>query len=303
MFKPRKVLEEELLRFLKEDIGQGDTTAHLVIPRNMVAEAEIVVNETGVVAGIEEAVVLCESLGLQADSVAFDGAKVEPGDILVHICGEARSLLSVERTVLNLISRMSGIATITRSLVKKVERAGCNIRIACTRKTAPGLVYFDKKAVFLGGGDTHRLHLDDMVLIKENHIKIIGNPKKAIEMARKGASFSKKIEVEITSPTQIVAAVEAGANIIMLDNFSTQDVTKAMKVLTDRNLRSQVLVEASGQIDQDNILEYALTGVDVISSGEITHSAKAMNIGLDIVKVRKRRDQMHFLSRREKKDG
>ncbi|MCW3982199.1 MAG: carboxylating nicotinate-nucleotide diphosphorylase [Candidatus Bathyarchaeota archaeon] len=286
MFQPRNVLEEKLLRLLEEDIGQGDTTTYLVIPRNTFAQAEIAVNESGIVAGLEEAIVLCESLGLQAEPHAFDGAEVEPRDTVLHIRGEARNLLSVERTLLNLLSRMSGIATATNSLVKKTRKAGHKVRIACTRKVAPGLAYFDKKAVFLGGGDTHRLHLDDLVLIKENHIKIAGNAKKAIEEARRGASFSKKIEVEIMSNAQIVEAVEAGADIIMLDNFSSKDVIRAMTILTDRNLRSKVLVEASGQISEDNILEYASTGVDIISIGKITHSARALDMSLDVVKVR-----------------
>jgi nicotinate-nucleotide pyrophosphorylase (carboxylating) len=285
MFLPRSVLVERLLRFLEEDIGQGDTTTHLVVPENAFAEAEIVTNDKGILAGIEEVTILCESLGLQTDCRAADGAEVEPGDPILHIHGEAKNLLSVERTVLNLLSRMSGIASATNRLVKRVQEAGYRVRIACTRKGAPGLAYFDKKAVFLGGGDTHRLHLDDLVLIKENHIKVAGSVKKAVEEARKSASFSKKIEVEITSKTQVATAVEAGADIVMLDNFSSKDVTKALAILKDKNLRSKVLVEASGQINEDNILEYASTGVDIISVGRITHSATALDMSLDILKV------------------
>jgi nicotinate-nucleotide pyrophosphorylase (carboxylating) len=182
---------------------------------------------------------------------------------------------------------MSGIATATRGLVEKIKKSKLKTRVACTRKTAPGLLYFDKKAVSVGGGDTHRLHLDDMVLVKDNHIMIVGNVKKAIEKAR-GASFSKKIEVEVAKVEDAVTAAKNGVDIIMLDNFSPKQIEKTIKLLKKAGLREKVLLEASGGITRVNIMEYALTGVDIVSLGEITHSPRALDLSLEVRKVRTR---------------
>jgi len=200
--------------------------------------------------------------------------------------GNARTLLSIERTLLNLLSRMSGIATKTHHLIEKTRKAGYKTRIACTRKVAPGLLYFDKKAVMIGGGDTHRLHLDDMILIKDNHLAIIGGVSKAVEKAREIASFSKKIEIEVSSADQALEAAKARADIIMLDNFSPQKIREAMALLKKKGLRNKVLVEASGGINEQNILEYAATGVDIASLGEITDSVKALDISLEVTRVK-----------------
>lgn len=283
MFLPKRVLEEKLLRFLKEDLGQGDITTSLTIPEKTVVEAEVVVKEGGIVAGVEEAMVLCESLKLQAKALEHDGTRVKPQTPILHITGDARALLSAERTLLNLLSRMSGIATMTNNLVRKV--APYKTRVACTRKLAPGLAYFDKKAVSLGGGDAHRLHLDDMVLVKDNHVRIVGNADKAVRKAREAASFSKKVEVEVSSAEDALQAAKAGADIIMLDNLSPKKVKEAAQVLTREGLREKVMLEASGGIDDKNIVEYAKTGVDVVSVGEITHSPKALDMSLEVTKI------------------
>jgi len=287
VFLPRRVLEEKLRRFLEEDVGQGDITTYLMIPENIIVEADVVVKEGGLVAGIEEALVLCESLDLQANALASDGAQVKPKTSIMHIVGDARTVLSAERTLLNLLSRMSGIATATNRLLGKVRATGYMTRVACTRKVAPGLGYFDKKAVFLGNGDTHRLHLDDLVLIKDNHIKIVGNIKKAVRRASETVSFSKRIEVEVTSAEDALEAAKAGADIIMLDNFSPAKVRKTVSFLTKEGVRNKVLLEASGGITEKNILEYATAGVDVVSVGKITHSVKALDMSLEVVNVRK----------------
>jgi nicotinate-nucleotide pyrophosphorylase (carboxylating) len=171
--------------------------------------------------------------------------------------------------------------------VEKIKKAGLKTKVACTRKTAPGLLYFDKKAVLVGGGDTHRLHLDDMVLIKDNHIAIIGSVEKAVKKAKEGCSFSKKIEVEVTSMEDALAAAKAGADIIMLDNFSPDQIKEAVKQLKKAGFLGKILLEASGGITTENILEYASTGVDIVSLGEITDSAKTLDISLEIVKLRK----------------
>ena len=276
---------------LAEDIGEGDVTTSLTIPPETVAEAEVISKEAGTVAGIEEAEILSESLRLTAKTHVKDGDKVKPDQILLKIEGNARTILVVERTLLNIISRMSGIATAAANMVERIRKAESRTRIACTRKTAPGLLYFDKKAVLLGGGDPHRFHLDDMVLIKDNHIAIAGSVEKAVKRARERASFSKKIEVEVTSGEDILPAIHAGADVIMLDNFSPKHVEKAIALLKDKKLRERVLLEASGGITERNLLEYASKGVDIISIGTITNSAKALDISLEIRNVAKKKNR------------
>jgi len=286
MFLPRKILEDKLLAILAEDLGQGDVTTALVILPESTAEAAVISSETGVVAGIEEAQILLQSLGLTARALVEDGQQVKPRQTLIKVSGNARTILSSERTVLNILSRMSGIATKTRQLVNTLKKARLKTKIACTRKTAPGLLYFDKKAASVGGADTHRLHLDDMILIKDNHIKIAGNIRGAVRIARQRASFSKKIEVEISKPEDVHSALEAGADVIMYDNFSPKQVKEAMK-LVDKSSKTHVLSEASGGINSKNLLAYASTGVDILSLGEITNGASALDMSLEIVKVQK----------------
>jgi len=285
MFLPRKILEERLRQMLAEDVGQGDVTSTLIVPEGCSAEAEIIAKEQGVAAGIEEAGVLLESLGLKFEALVRDGDEIEPKQLLMKIYGDARTILAAERTLLNIVSRMSGIATTTRKLVKKVKNAGYKTIVACTRKTAPGLLYFDKKAVSLGGGDAHRLHLDDMILIKDNHIRIAGSVEKAVRTAKEKASFSKKVEVEVSNIEEALAAARAGADIIMLDNFSPNQIKRAIGKMKKAGFLGKVLVEASGGITAENIVAYASTGVDIVSLGEITDSPKALDISLEITKI------------------
>ena len=288
MFVPGKVLEDKLLRILAEDVGQGDITTALIVPTDFSAEAVIVAKEAGVVAGIYEAKVLATALGIRAEASVIDGEEIKKGERLMKLLGDARTILSAERTLLNILSRMSGIATVTRELREKLAKADCKVRIACTRKSAPGLLYFDKKAVLVGGGDTHRLHLDDMVLIKENHIAIAGSTEKAIRTVREKASFSKKIEVEVTSVKDVLVAARAGVDIIMMDNFSPQQIRKAVKLLQEKGFREKILLEASGGITADNIMSFASTGVDIVSLGEITDNPKPLDISLEIAGARKK---------------
>jgi len=282
---PRKALASKINKFLKEDIGQGDITTAL-IPPDTIVEAEVVAKEDGVIAGIEEAVAFLQSQDFQVKPLVSDGEGVKKKTVLLRIVGDARTLLCIERTLLNLLSRMSGIATKTRHLIEKTRNAGYKTRIACTRKVAPGLLYFDKKAVMLGGGDTHRLHLDDMVLIKDNHIAIIGDVSRAVKKAHETVSFSKKIEVEVSSVDQALEAAKAGADVIMLDNFTPQKIKETITLLKKRGLRDKVLIEASGGINEQNILDYAATRVDIVSLGEITDSVKALDISLEVTKVK-----------------
>jgi nicotinate-nucleotide pyrophosphorylase (carboxylating) len=286
MFMPRKILEEKLRQMLAEDIGQGDITTAAVVPSGLRVEATIVAKEAGIAAGIEEAVILAESLGLNVKTEVRDGKEIKNGQSIMKISGDAQTILSAERTMLNLLSRMSGVATTTRKLTERLRSSGLKTKLACTRKTAPGLLYFDKKAVQIGGGDTHRLHLDDLVLIKDNHIAVVGGVAKAVKAAKERASLSKKIEVEVTKAKDVMIAVEAGADIVMLDHFSVKQIAKAVMQLKKKKAFGKVLLEASGGIKADNLVKFASTGVDLVSLGELTNSVKALDISLKIVKIK-----------------
>jgi nicotinate-nucleotide pyrophosphorylase (carboxylating) len=287
MFVPRRILEERLLKMLAEDVGQGDITTALIVPADGTAEAEVIAKESGIAAGIEEAKILLESLGLKVDFSVEDGEEVKKKQILMKISGNTRTILAAERTLLNILSRMSGIATVARKIKEKLQKAGLKTRVACTRKTAPGLLYFDKKAVLIGGGDTHRLHLDDMILIKDNHIAVAGSVEKAIEKVREKVSFSKKIEVEAASIDDVLAAARAGADIIMLDNFSPKQIEASIQLLKKAGFFEKILLEASGGITVDNVTAFASTGVDIVSLGAITDSVKSLDMSLEIRHVRK----------------
>ncbi len=286
MFIPKMILEERIRKFLEVDMGQGDITTALLIPPTTTVEAEIIAKEPGIVAGIEEALTFMGSLDFRASAAVSDGSRIEKKTTILKVVGNARTLLSIERTLLNLLSRMSGIATKTNRIVNKVRSVRHKTRIACTRKVAPGLLYFDKKAVMVGGGDTHRLHLDDLVLIKDNHLKIIGDVKKAVEKVRNNVSFSKKVEIEVSTTKDALKAAEAGVDVVMLDNFLPQQIKETIALLEKEGLRGRVLIEASGGINEENVVEFADTGVDVLSLGEITDSAKALDISLEVVKLR-----------------
>ncbi len=283
MFVPRRIVEEKLKQILADDIGQGDVTASAVIPPNLTVNAEVIAKETGIAAGIEEATFLAEYLGLTVKAKVADGGKIKNKQVLMQILGDAQTILAVERTILNLLSRMSGIATKTRALAEKLEKANVKAKIAATRKSAPGLFYFDKKAVIIGSGDPHRLHLDDMVLIKDNHLAIVGSVEKAVKKAKVNASFTKKIEVEVTTVEDALKAAKVGADIVMLDNFSPKQAKDAGEALRKAGF-GKVLLEVSGGITSENLLEYATAQVDIISMGELTHSVKALDISLEIVK-------------------
>lgn len=284
---PDKILEKKLLMMLAEDLGQGDITTDLINPPGTMAEAEIVAKDSGIAAGIKEAEILMKGLGLKVERLGQDGQRIRPGRRLIKLSGDAGTILSVERTVLNILSRMSGIATTTKNLIEKLHKAKLKVTVASTRKTAPGLMYFDKKAVLIGGGDTHRLHLDDMILIKDNHIALAGSIDKAIRKARQKASFSKKIEIEVANAEDALKAAKRGADIILLDNFSPDQARKACALLRKAEGQKRILIEASGGITAESVMRYASTGVDVVSLGEITESAKALNISLEITKISK----------------
>lgn len=288
MFIPSKILEERLRKMLAEDVGQGDITTASIVPAESTAEAKVIAKEPGVAAGIEEAEILLESLGLRVEALVADGEKIKTKQVLMKILGDTRTILSVERTLLNILSRMSGIATTTRKITEKIKESGLKTKVACTRKTAPGLLYFDKKAVLIGGGDPHRLHLDDMILVKDNHIMVAGSIENAVKKVKEKASFSKRIEVEAARIEDVLAAAKSGVDIVMMDNFTPKQIEKAIKLLEKAGFFRKVLLEASGGITTDNIMAFASTGVDIVSLGEITDSPRTLDISLEIARIAKR---------------
>ena len=273
-----KVLEE----FLAEDVGHGDITTQALIDPSQKAVGSVLCKERAIIAGIAEANHLLKLVNCNVKSKIEDGQEARPGTIILEVEGPASGILGVERTLLNLLSHMSGVATATAELVAIVKKNGSSARIACTRKTLPGLRYFEKRAVELGGGDTHRLRLDDAVLIKDNHLELTRSIKDAVRKAKAKVSFTKKVEVEVTSPDQVVEAAAAGADIILLDNMTPQQVKTSLTRLQGGNNMDHVLIEVSGGITKENLASYAVKGVDVISIGSITNSAKAIDMSLDI---------------------
>ena len=258
---------------LKEDTLFGDITSEAIIPENMDAEAVVVAHEKGVLAGAEYVANNLREMGIYVSYVE-DGKWVNSGEEVMHLRGNARKILITERTTLNILGRMSGIATLTRSITNKVRKINPNIRVAATRKTLWG--YLDKMAVKIGGGDTHRLNLGDMVMIKDNHLALVPM-EEAIRRAKK-VSFTKKIEVEVEKEEDAIKAVETGVDIIMLDNMPVDEICTIAKKLR----KYSVIIEVSGGITPENVESYARCDIDVISMGYLTHSAKSMNFSLEI---------------------
>ncbi len=285
MFLPDKLLDQKIRGFLDDDLGLGDITTLITVPKGIVVQGEVIAKEAGVVAGLDEASALLRGFSFESEALVSEGSEVEEDTGIMRIIGEARTLLAIERSLLNLLARMCGIATKTRRIIKEVGEAGYGTRIASTRKVAPGLLYLDKKAVMIGGGDTHRLHLDDLVLIKDNHLAIIEDVREAVKRTQQAVSFSKKIEVEVSSEEEAIEAVEAGADIVMLDNFSPQRIRSTISLLQKKGLRDQVLIEASGGITEENVVKYAATGTDIISLGELTDSVRALDLSLEVTKA------------------
>ncbi len=283
---PDALLRSQLLTFLENDVGMGDITTEAIVPKGTNVHAEIVVKEKAVVAGLHETCLLLEVMGVKARYLVNDGTEVQKGTTIVAIDGEAKDLLFVERTLLNILMRMSGIATATRRLVRKIEKAGLSVRVAATRKTAPGLRYFDKRAVVLGGGDPHRFRLDDSVLIKDNHIAIAGGIRESLKRVL-SVSFAKKIEVETKNLEEAVEAANCGADIIMLDNMPANETAHVIGELKRLGLRERVLIEISGRIDEKNLLDYAAAEPNILSLGSLTHSVKAIDMSLEVKRVNK----------------
>lgn len=270
------MLPSELERFVGEDLGEWDDSSRLVPEIDV--DAAIVAKEDCIISGISEALEIFAYFGLKATPLYDDGEFVPARSRVIAIRGSARAILQSERLALNFLARMSGISTRTRECVIS---AGGHVRIAATRKTTPGFRAFEKKAVFLGGGDTHRFNLSDAILIKDNHIAISGL-EGCLQLAKERASFTKKIEVEVESLDEMLRAARGGADIIMFDNMTPQMIARGVELLRQAGLRDRVILEASGGITPQNIPLYAESGVDVISLGALTRDARWIDLSLDI---------------------
>jgi nicotinate-nucleotide pyrophosphorylase (carboxylating) len=264
---------KELDAYLEEDLGDDDDS-NGIVPA-VEAFGSIICKEDGVIAGLEEAGELFSHLGLAVGTTFVDGQKVKKGDVVLEVRGSARDMMRGERLALNFVGRMSGIATLTAKCVAMAP----GVRIAATRKTTPGFRKFEKRAVKLAGGDTHRYDLSSAVMIKDNQIRIMGL-ENAIREAKKTASFTKKIEIEVESLEDAEKAARAGADIIMFDNMRPDMIVKGVRKV--RAIDKHILLEASGGINLSNLAEYARTGVDVISLGALTRDARWLDVSMDI---------------------
>ncbi len=265
---------------LREDIGRGDITSDILIPSGAEGSGVIIAKENGVIAGIPVAELVFKIINSKVEFTAYisDGKKVKEGERIAKVFGEAKGMLAGERTALNFLGHLSGIATKTDSFVKKVS--GLNVRIMDTRKTTPNLRVLEKYAVKVGGGYNHRMGLNDAVLIKDNHLKLLkGKIGDLVKKVRSGAPASMKIEVEAKDLSEVEDALNGEPDIVMLDNMSVSEVSEAVEFV--RKSGHGVLLEVSGGITLENVREYAETGVDIISVGELTHSVKSLDISVE----------------------
>ena len=266
----RFVIQRKLKGFIEEDCNFADISS-ISIPSNTETTAKIFTKSAGYVSGLEELKLVFKMLDVSTDLKKNDGDAFQKDDIIAILKGEAKNILLGERVCLNLITHMSAITSTTRKFVELIKHSGKMVKIACTRKTTPGLRIFEKKAVDLGHGDTHRFSLDDMVLLKDTHLRYYkGDIENLLADIRKKISFSKKIEIEVEKVEDVLIAAKNGADIIMLDNFSPDGVEDCINLLKKHNLRDKVIIEVSGGITLENIVDYLISEPDVISSGQLT---------------------------------
>jgi nicotinate-nucleotide pyrophosphorylase (carboxylating) len=272
------ILRHLVAAWLAEDVGRGDVTTDAVVPPGRAGRARLEAREPCIIAGIEAAATCFELVSqdaLEFKALVTDGAEVEAGEVLGRIEGGLAPILTAERTALNLLGRLSGVATLTKSYVRAVE--GTEAKILDTRKTTPGLRLLQKYAVAIGGGNNHRFGLDDGVLIKDNHVAAAGGVAGAVRAAIGNAPLGLKIEVEVTTPGELGEALSAGAHAVLLDNMSPEMVAQAVAKADGR-----AVLEVSGGINLETIRSYAVTGVDFISVGALTHSSPAIDLALEI---------------------
>ncbi len=270
----RKIIKEAL----KEDIGFGDITTESIIPEDMISRAIIIAKEEGIIAGLPIAEEVFKLLDSKIEFKEFkkDGDEIKKGDIILEIKGKTKMILMGERTALNFLQRLSGIATYTRKCVDVVKPYGA--KILDTRKTTPTLRILEKYAVKVGGGENHRFGLYDMVLIKDNHIRAAGGIKEAIERVRKRVSHVYKIEVEVSNLEELKEALESKADIVLLDNMDYDTLKEAVSIA-----KGKVMIEVSGKISLEDLEKIARLGVDFISMGKLTHSYKSLDLSLELL--------------------
>jgi nicotinate-nucleotide pyrophosphorylase (carboxylating) len=274
-------LRESLVRFLREDIGQGDLTSQYTVDEDLKSSSLIICkSEIAVVSGLDEAKIIFDICNCDSKALVNDGDIVKRGIRVMKINGNTRAILKAERTALNLIMRMSGIATDTKKFVDIVKTVSKDIKVMGTRKTAPGLRYFDKKSIKLGGGHSHRNTLDELILIKDNHLAVTTSIQSAISNARLKAGKNMMIECEVSNTKSSVEAIKSGADIIMLDNFTPEMAQKTISYLRKSGLREKVLIEISGGVNISNIKDYALALPDMISIGSLTHSSNSIDFSM-----------------------
>lgn len=274
------IAEKHIRTALEEDLNHGDVSAAAVVPASAQATVELIAKQEGVIAGLDvfERTFHLLDPEVRVERFVADGSRVEVGQLLARISGDAFVLLAAERTALNYLQRMSGIATYTRQIADLLE--GSKTTLVDTRKTTPGMRIFEKDAVRLGGGVNHRYNLSESVMLKDNHIAAAGGIKAAVEAARKTASFTSMIEVETEDLDMVAEALEAGADIIMLDNMDHDTMARAIELIGDR-----ALTECSGNITRDNVQTYIDLGVDFISSGALTHSAGILDLSMKNLRI------------------
>ncbi|MFX1269544.1 MAG: carboxylating nicotinate-nucleotide diphosphorylase, partial [Promethearchaeota archaeon] len=266
----RLIIEKKIREFIEEDCNFIDVSSNF-IPDNSTVSAKIITKSNGFISGLEELAILFEILKVDINFKKKDGESIEKGDIVLELKGNTKNILIGERVGLNLATHMSAITTTTREYVNLVKASGKNVKIAATRKTTPGLRIFEKKAVLMGGGETHRFSLDDMIILKDTHLKYYnGDVKKLLVEVKTKASFSKKIEIEIENVDDVLIAAKNGADIIMLDNMSPDQVEDAITILRNHKLRDNVIIEVSGGINKETIVDYIIAEPDIISIGNLT---------------------------------
>ncbi len=281
-----ELFHQEFLRWLREDNPYWDLTTHAVIPDDAEAIATIECkSEWCIAACTEEVAYSLERLGLAVETLVDSGFRVQRGGVVLEFSGEARLILEVERVVLNTLIYASSIATYTRMLVDMVRRVNPRVRVAATRKTVPGFRYCSKRAVEAGGGDTHRLGLSDAILVKDNHVAIVGSVRAAVRAARARKSYVHRVIVEVHDVKEALEAVEAGADAILIDNQDPVTVQAIIEALETRGLRDRVIIEVSGGIDESNIIEYARLPIDVISVGRLTMPPVRVDMSMKVMRL------------------
>lgn len=277
-------LASKILEWVEEDAPFGDLTSEALLPEDVRARAVIVAKSEGVAACFKDIAAALNILGVRAASDLRDGTRFKRGDTVMTLEGSAKQLLLLERTVLNLMTYLSGVATRTVNLVSIVKRVNEGVRVAATRKVLPGLRELVKKAVAAGGGDTHRFSLSDAIIIKDNHIALAGGVEEALRRVLGRKSFIHKVEVEVRTPHDAVKAAELGADVVMLDNMGVEEVRETLNLLKARGLRDSVIVEVSGGIDEGNAPKYASLGPDVISTSVITMHPARVDLSMEVVR-------------------